>query len=138
MPRAFSTARSLSAKMLKRRMPCSTARTSLSEHAQINTKPQLEIRADDVRCAHGASIGQLDQDIDVLSKTRGIDDRAARQILIRGFAAEILDRFAFPAFGGKRQTCSMNGLRRVGGSMSANEFRCQIPQLRGPRGFPAP
>ena len=64
----------------------------LSENAQINTKPQLEIRADDVRCAHGASIGQLDQEAMFYLKTRGIDDRAARQILIRGFAAEILGR----------------------------------------------
>src|SRR5262249_4967964 len=44
----------------------------LSENAQINTKPQLEIHADDVRCAHGASIGQLDQDAMFYLKTRGI------------------------------------------------------------------
>lgn len=69
----------------------------LSEHAQINTKPQLEIRANDVRCAHGASIGQLDQEAMFYLKTRGVDDRAARQILIRGFAAEILDRVHVPA-----------------------------------------
>jgi Fe-S cluster assembly protein SufD len=68
----------------------------LSEHAQINTKPQLEIRADDVRCAHGASIGQLDQEAMFYLKTRGVDDRTARQILIRGFASEILDRIHAP------------------------------------------
>src|SRR6185503_18880672 len=61
----------------------------LSENAQINTKPQLEIRADDVRCAHGASIGQLDQEAMFYLKTRGLDECLARQILIRGFAAEI-------------------------------------------------
>jgi Fe-S cluster assembly protein SufD len=68
----------------------------LSEHAQINTKPQLEIRADDVRCAHGASIGQLDREAMFYLRTRGVDDRAARRILIRGFAAEILDRTRVP------------------------------------------
>ena len=45
----------------------------LSETAQINTKPQLEIRADDVRCAHGASIGQLDQEAMFYLKTRGVE-----------------------------------------------------------------
>ena len=64
----------------------------LSENAQINTKPQLEIRADDVRCAHGASIGQLDQDAMFYLRTRGVDEPVARLILIRGFATEILDR----------------------------------------------
>ena len=64
----------------------------LSENAQINTKPQLEIRADDVRCAHGAGIGQLDQDAIFYLKTRGVDERVARRILIRGFATQILDR----------------------------------------------
>jgi Fe-S cluster assembly protein SufD len=76
----------------------------LSEHAQINTKPQLEIRANDVRCAHGASIGQLDQEAMFYLKTRGVDDRAARQILIRGFAAEILDRVHVPAIREQLQT----------------------------------
>jgi Fe-S cluster assembly protein SufD len=69
----------------------------LSEHAQINTKPQLEIRADDVRCAHGAGIGQIDQDALFYLKTRGVDERVARRILIRGFAAEILDGVHVPA-----------------------------------------
>jgi Fe-S cluster assembly protein SufD len=68
----------------------------LSEHAQINTQPQLEIRADDVRCAHGASIGQLDQEALFYLKTRGVDDRSARRILVRGFAAEILDGVRVP------------------------------------------
>jgi Fe-S cluster assembly protein SufD len=68
----------------------------LSENAQINTKPQLEIRADDVRCAHGASIGQLNQDAMFYLKTRGVDERVARQILVRGFATEILDRVHIP------------------------------------------
>jgi Fe-S cluster assembly protein SufD len=69
----------------------------LSEHAQINTKPQLEIHADDVRCAHGASIGQISEDALFYLRTRGVDERTARHILIRGFAAEILDGIRVPS-----------------------------------------
>ena len=64
----------------------------LSDHAQINTKPQLEIQADDVRCSHGATIGQIDEEALFYLKSRGVDEQKAQQILIRAFAAEILDR----------------------------------------------
>jgi Fe-S cluster assembly protein SufD len=63
----------------------------LSKQAQINTKPQLEIRNNDVRCFHGATIGQMDADAIFYLKSRGLDEREAKQILIRGFAAEIID-----------------------------------------------
>jgi Fe-S cluster assembly protein SufD len=64
----------------------------LSERAQINTKPQLAIGADDVRCSHGASIGQLDDDGLFYLMARGLDARTARRLLVHGFAREILDR----------------------------------------------
>ena len=63
----------------------------LSKQAQINTKPQLEIRNNDVRCFHGATIGQMDTDAVFYLKSRGIAEREAERILIRGFAGEILD-----------------------------------------------
>jgi Fe-S cluster assembly protein SufD len=63
----------------------------LSKRAQINTKPQLEIRNNDVRCFHGATIGQIDSEAVFYFKSRGIDAGEARQILIQGFAAEIID-----------------------------------------------
>jgi len=63
----------------------------LSKQAQINTKPQLEIRNNDVRCFHGATIGQMDTDAVFYLNSRGIDERTAKRILIRGFAAEIID-----------------------------------------------
>jgi cysteine desulfurase/selenocysteine lyase len=69
----------------------------LSENAQIDTKPQLEIRADDVRCAHGASIGQLDQEALFYLRTRGVSDADARHILVRAFAEEIFTRVHDPA-----------------------------------------
>jgi Fe-S cluster assembly protein SufD len=69
----------------------------LSEHAQINTKPQLEIRNNDVRCFHGATIGQIDPEAIFYLKSRGIDEGEARRILVRGFADEITHGIRVPA-----------------------------------------
>lgn len=63
----------------------------LSEDARITTKPQLEIYADDVRCTHGATVGQLDENAIFYLRSRGIGLEAARQVLIQAFANEILD-----------------------------------------------
>jgi Fe-S cluster assembly protein SufD len=68
------------------------ANVLLSDHAEIDTKPQLEIWADDVRCNHGASIGRLDEDALFYLRSRGIAEAAARDLLVRGFAAEVLGR----------------------------------------------
>ncbi len=62
----------------------------LSDRAQINTKPQLEIYADDVLCSHGASVGQLNPDQLFYLRTRGIDRDAARAMLTLAFASEVL------------------------------------------------
>ena len=64
----------------------------LSEHAQINTTPQLEIFADDVRCTHGATVGQLDDDAMFYLRSRGLSQARARNVLIHAFASDILDR----------------------------------------------
>jgi Fe-S cluster assembly protein SufD len=64
----------------------------LSADAQIDTKPQLEIFADDVKCTHGATIGQVDDDAVFYLAARGIDLAAARAMLIFAFAGESLDR----------------------------------------------
>ncbi len=64
----------------------------LSGEAVIDTKPQLEIFADDVRCTHGATVGQLDRDAVFYMQTRGIPAAEARRLLTRAFAGEILDR----------------------------------------------
>jgi Fe-S cluster assembly protein SufD len=64
----------------------------LSEDATINTKPELQIHADDVRCTHGATIGQLDQDAIFYMQSRGIARDQARDLLIYAFTREILDR----------------------------------------------
>ena len=67
----------------------------LSENATINTKPQLEIFADDVKCTHGATIGQIDAEAVFYLRSRGIGLEEARNLLIRAFANDILDRVKF-------------------------------------------
>jgi Fe-S cluster assembly protein SufD len=64
----------------------------LSRRAHVDTKPQLEIFADDVKCAHGAAIGQLEADELFYLRSRGLSETAARNLLTYGFAAEIVDR----------------------------------------------
>jgi Fe-S cluster assembly protein SufD len=64
----------------------------LSEDALVNTKPQLEIFANDVKCTHGAAVGQLDDEALFYLRSRGLSDAAARQMLIRAFAADVLNR----------------------------------------------
>ena len=64
----------------------------LSESARVNTKPQLEIYADDVKCSHGATIGQLDEDALFYLQARGIDKTAAHRMMLEAFAGDILSR----------------------------------------------
>ena len=66
----------------------------LSEDAQINTKPELEIFADDVKCTHGATVGQLDDDALFYLRTRGLGLEQARSVLIHAFASDLLNRIA--------------------------------------------
>jgi Fe-S cluster assembly protein SufD len=69
----------------------------LSDDARIDTKPQLEIYADDVKCTHGATIGQLDENALFYLRARGIDEVSARNLLLQAFAGECLDRMHEPA-----------------------------------------
>ena len=64
----------------------------LSDDAQINTKPQLEIYADDVKCTHGATIGQIEENALFYLRSRGIEETTARRILLAAFANECVDR----------------------------------------------
>jgi Fe-S cluster assembly protein SufD len=64
----------------------------LSDDAQIDTKPQLEIYADDVKCTHGATIGQIEENALFYLRSRGIDETSARHLLLLAFAHESLDR----------------------------------------------
>lgn len=64
----------------------------LSPTATMNSKPQLEIFADDVKCTHGATVGQLREDALFYLRSRGIEDMQARAILVYAFAAEVLEK----------------------------------------------
>jgi Fe-S cluster assembly protein SufD len=64
----------------------------LSDEAQIDTKPQLEIFADDVKCTHGATIGQIEENALFYLRSRGIEEVSARRLLLLAFASECLDR----------------------------------------------
>ena len=66
----------------------------LSEGSQINTKPELEIFADDVKCTHGATIGQLDEEALFYLRSRGLSRHQARDVLIHAFASDLLNRIA--------------------------------------------
>ena len=66
----------------------------LSQHAEIDTKPELEIYADDVKCGHGATVGQLDDAALFYLRTRGLDKDEARRLLTQAFAAGILSKLS--------------------------------------------
>jgi len=63
----------------------------LSDDATVNTKPQLEIFADDVKCSHGCTVGQLDEEGMFYLRSRGISEEAAKSLLIHAFAIDILE-----------------------------------------------
>lgn len=69
----------------------------LSESATVDTKPQLEINNDDVKCSHGSTIGRLDDDALFYLRTRGLDEDQARALLTYAFASEIVDRLKIPS-----------------------------------------
>jgi len=69
----------------------------LTRSAEVDTKPQLEIYADDVKCSHGTTVGELDPEQIFYLRSRGIDEVTARGILCLGFASEIIDTIDVPA-----------------------------------------
>jgi Fe-S cluster assembly protein SufD len=69
----------------------------LSDKAHVDTKPQLEIFADDVKCAHGAAVGRLDPEQLFYLRSRGLPEPQSRNLLTYAFAAEVLDRIPVPS-----------------------------------------
>jgi Fe-S cluster assembly protein SufD len=68
----------------------------VSDKSSINTKPQLEIFADDVKCSHGCTIGQLDEDALFYMKTRGVPEKEAKALLMYAFANNVLESVKIP------------------------------------------
>ena len=69
----------------------------LSSGGRVDTKPQLEIIADNVQCSHGATVSQLDDDEVFYLQSRGLSQEASRNLLIDAFAAEILNKLPLPS-----------------------------------------
>ncbi len=69
----------------------------LSDDGTINTKPQLEIYADDVKCSHGTSTGKLDEDKIFYLRARGLSETSAKKLLMHAFASEVVDTIKIEA-----------------------------------------
>ena len=85
----------------------------LSREANVNTKPQLQIDANDVRCTHGATVGQLDAESMFYLRSRGINRKEARNLLTYAFAADILERIQIEPIRDHFEAELMNWLTRV-------------------------
>ncbi|MEE9479541.1 MAG: SufD family Fe-S cluster assembly protein, partial [Kiloniellales bacterium] len=69
----------------------------LSNTAEIDTKPELEIYADDVKCSHGATVGDIDEEALFYLRSRGIPEKQARSLLVQAFLGEAIDEVGIPA-----------------------------------------
>jgi Fe-S cluster assembly protein SufD len=76
----------------------------LSREAEIDTKPQLEIYADDVKCTHGATVGQLDEDQLFYLRVRGVEERMARALLTYAFARDVVERVRIDSLRGRLES----------------------------------
>ena len=86
----------------------------LSPRAHVDTKPQLEIFADDVKCAHGATVGQLDGEQLFYLKSRGLPDTQARNLLTYAFGAEVIDRLPVKSLVERLERVVMDQTQAVG------------------------
>jgi Fe-S cluster assembly protein SufD len=86
----------------------------LGRLSEVDTKPQLEIYADDVKCSHGATVGRIDDEQMFYLRSRGIEQQAAQQMIIYAFAAELTEAISDEAL--KQQVLSRIGQRLAGGN----------------------
>jgi Fe-S cluster assembly protein SufD len=94
----------------------------LSDKARIDTRPQLEIHADDVKCSHGSTIGKLDEEALFYLRSRGLSEPDARALLTEGFVAEICDALEGDSLRPFAQALVMNALAScIGNSAGAPE-----------------
>ena len=85
----------------------------LSDRAEVDARPELEIYADDVACAHGATVGALDAELLFYMRQRGLPEAEARSLLLASFLGEVIDRIQCTAAAG-RMRAWLQG--RIGGS----------------------
>jgi len=123
--RGFSWAHSRAASGAKTDAKQTNKNLLLSESATVDTKPQLEIYADDVKCTHGATIGQLNEESIFYLRARGIGAGTARRMLIQAFAGEIIERI--------RHTPAREELGEVGVGTGWNRTLTSLRTHEGPR-----
>ncbi len=87
----------------------------LGQLAEVDTKPQLEIYADDVKCSHGATVGRIDDEQMFYLRSRGIDKQAAQKMIIYAFAAELTEAHRQRHHPGKLRVLARIGQRLPGG-----------------------
>ena len=102
----------------------------MSDDAQIDTKPQLEIYADDVKCTHGATIGQIEENALFYLRSRGIDEVSARKLLLLAFANECLDRMKQDSVRAHLEALINGHLLRVANSVPAARVDRREDQAR--------
>jgi Fe-S cluster assembly protein SufD len=93
----------------------------LADGAEIDTRPQLEIHADDVRCSHGSSIGQVDPDALFYLRARGLREAEARDLLARGFACEVTARLPLESLRQEIDQLVLDALARARGESQAGD-----------------
>lgn len=74
----------------------SNANVLISEDSSVNSKPELEIYADDVKCSHGSTTGQLDDDAIFYLRARGLSEKSAKQLMLTAFMSDVLDKITIP------------------------------------------
>ncbi|MBO2889204.1 SufD family Fe-S cluster assembly protein, partial [Providencia rettgeri] len=87
----------------------------LGRLAEVDTKPQLEIYADDVKCSHGATVGRIDEEQLFYLRSRGIEQQAAQQMILYAFAAELTEAIRSDAL--REQVLARIGQRLPGGTV---------------------
>ena len=75
----------------------SNANVLISDDASVNSKPELEIYADDVKCSHGSTTGQLDDEAIFYLRARGLSEKSAKQLMLTAFVSDVLDKITIPA-----------------------------------------
>ena len=96
----------------------------LTDDADINTKPQLEIYADDVKCSHGATVGQLDEDALFYLRARGIQKKEAKLLLMYAFAHDVISKIKIPALQERIQDLVDKRLRGELSRCNACQMHC--------------
>ena len=102
----------------------------LGEHAEIDTKPELEIYANDVKCSHGSTVGELDAEQLFYLRARGLDAADARRVLTTAFATTVVEQIADADFRSQRARARHGAARDVDGAMNVATAERSVPQLK--------